>query len=195
MSIEQAMSTLGERHLKMDVGSLLAGARSAALLKYDLPLERVGQPTGLGAEDDHRQGNLRVRVLEGESLPARPDGSACEPVVTVTVGELTRRRVRRTDPGASGPAVVWGEIFDFDGVSASAQVVLDVWDQGSGRGPPDLLGKAVISLTECREGVPHTFFKNLLEGKLAARLLFSFDELPPPEEEQAQYDAALAARQ
>jgi hypothetical protein len=29
----------------------------------------------------------------------------------------------------------------------------------------DLLGKAVLSLSECRPGVPHTYFKHLLEGK------------------------------
>ena len=49
---------------------------------------------------------------------------------------------------------------------AAAQVVVDVWDCSSQGGRPDLLGKAVMSVSECRPGVPHTFFKNMLRGKL-----------------------------
>jgi len=65
------------------------------------------------------------------------------------------------------------------------QVVIDVWDRSSRGGPPDLLGKAVISLSECRAGMPHTYVNNLLEGKLVVRLLFDFSPLPSVEDEEA----------
>eukprot|EP00966_Prymnesium_polylepis_P134965 3119091-Prymnesium_polylepis.1 len=73
--MEQAVTTLGSRHLKLSddaVGKLLAGVDGTALLRYDMPLERTGQgssqpPT---SELDHRPGNLRVRVLEANDLPA-----------------------------------------------------------------------------------------------------------------------------
>ena len=42
-------------------------------------------------------------------------------------------------------------------------------------------------------GVPHTYFKHLLEGKLVLRVLFDFNELPPVEEERMQYEASYAA--
>jgi len=185
------------RHLKLD-GEQLAGVRTAAVLRHDLPLQRAGQGTASRDPDDkdldHRQGNLRVRILEAEGLPNRPDGAACEPYVTVTNAELTRRRVRKTAPGA-GSDVRWDEAFDFEGTSACAQIVIDTWDRSSQGGPPDLLGKAVVSLSECRPGIPHTFFSNLLEGKLVVRLLFDFASLPSPEEEEAQMAQILGLSQ
>ena len=50
---------------------------------------------------------------------------------TVAVAELTRRRTRRTRTLGPGPSVAWGEAFDFEGTSACAQVVVDVWDESS----------------------------------------------------------------
>jgi Ca2+-dependent lipid-binding protein len=143
------------------------------VLRYDLPLARPGEAAGtsssLTAAADHAPGNLRVRIIEAEGLAARADGSRCEPYVTVAVAELTRRRVRRT-ASARGGAYVWQEAFDFDATSACAQVVVDVWDQPKDS-PAELLGKAVLSLGECRPGVPHTYFKHLLEGKLVRGIL------------------------
>jgi len=69
---------------------------------------------------------------------------------------------------------------------------VDVWDQPA-EGPADLLGKAVLSLSECRVGVPHTYFKHLLEGKLVLRLLFDLDDLPSEEQEMAEFEAQYAA--
>ena len=167
------------------------------VLRYDLPLARPGEAAGAlslatDADADYRQGNLRVRVLNAEGLPARADGSACEPYATVVIAELTRRRTKRTRT-ASGSTFEWGEAFHFEATSACAQVVVDVWDRPSAAAPADLLGKAVLSLSECRPGVPHTYFKHLLEGKVVLRILFDFGELPSEEEEQAQYEADYAA--
>ena len=166
------------------------------VLRYELPLARVGEAAGSSgfaadADADHRPGNLRVRVLQAEGLPVRADGSACEPYATISVAELTRRRTKRTSVG-SGSSVEWDEAFDFESTSACAQVVVDVWDRPTD-GSADLLGKAVLALAECRPGVPHTYFKHLLEGKLVVRLLFDFAELPSEAEEQAQYQAEYTA--
>jgi Ca2+-dependent lipid-binding protein len=165
------------------------------VMRYELPLASAGEAAGASsslADADHTPGNLRVRVLEAEGLATRADGSACEPYVTVAVAELTRRRVRKTSAAVRGADVRFDEAFEFDATSAAAQVVIDVWDR-PGSGPANLLGKAVLSLGECRAGVPHTYFKHLLEGKLVLRLLFDFDELPSEEEELAQYAAEYAA--
>ena len=143
---------------------------------------------------DHRPGNLRVRIVEAEGLATRADGSACIPYATVTVAELTRRRTRRTRTAGPGPSVTWGEAFDFDAASACAQVVVDVWDAaGEAGGSAELLGKAVLSVGECRAGVPHTYFKHLLEGKVVLRLLFDFADLPSHADEQAAYEAQYAS--
>ena len=72
------------------------------VVRYTLPLAPdagVGAPfvpssllSVPGAADaGHQPGSLRVRLLEAEGLAARADGSACEPYVTVSVAELTRR--------------------------------------------------------------------------------------------------------
>ena len=74
----------------------------------------------------------------------------------------------------------------------SGQVVVDLWDAADGSAEPDLMGKAVISLDECRPGVPHTFFKNMLVGKLAFRVLFDHGDLPDATEEAAQVQQSLA---
>ena len=50
----------------------------------------------------------------------------------------------------------------------------------------------MISLDECRPGVPHTFFKNMLVGKLAFRVLFDHGDLPDATEEAAQVQKSLA---
>jgi len=167
----------------------------AKVLRYDLPLARPGEAAGasssLTAEADHTPGNLRVRIIEAEGLATRADGSHCEPYVTVAVAELTRRRARRTACARAG-SNVWQEAFDFDATSACAQVVVDVWDRPSS-GPAELLGKAVLSLSDCRPGVPHTYFKHLLEGKLVLRLLFDTADLPSEAEELAQFEAEYAA--
>ena len=68
-----------------------------------------------------------------------------------------------------------------------------MWDRPAPAAPPDLLGKAVLNLSECRPGVPHTYFKHLLEGKLVLRLLFDFATLPSEADELAQYEAEYAA--
>ena len=90
--------------------------------------------------------------------------------------------------------MAWDEAFDFDTISACAQIVVDVWDQ-PGDGPAELLGKALLSLSDCRPGVPHTYFNHLLEGKVVLRVLFDFAELPSPADELAayghQYDAMM----
>ena len=159
----------------MDTAALhipsLGSASDVKVLRYDLPLARAGEAVGASgltdASADHQPGNLRVRIIEAEGLASRADGSACEPFVTVAVAELTRRRTRRTAAASRGPNVKWGQAFDFEGTSACAQVVVDVWDRPA-EGPADLLGKAVLSLSECRVGVPHTYFKHLLEGKLVS---------------------------
>ena len=51
----------------------------------------------------------------------------------------------------------------------------------------------LISLSECRPGMPHTFFKNLLEGRLVFRVLFDH-ALPSVDDEEAQYKQALGGR-
>ena len=111
------------------------------VLRYELPLARAGASAGPGLpsldEADHRPGYLRVRIIEAEGLAPRSDGSPCEPYVTVAVAEFTRRRTRRTAAGA-GPNVTWAEAFDFEGTSACAQLVVDVWDKPSG-GAADLI--------------------------------------------------------
>ena len=170
----------------------LAGARSAAVIRHDLPLKYAGKGDAPAREDaDLRPGSLRVSILEAEGLPARPDGSACRPHVVISVAELTRRRCRRT-PSLSGPTPEWNESFDLDEVSGSGQVVVDLWDAADGSAEPDLMGKAVVSLDECRPGVPHTFFKNMLVGKLAFRVLFDHGDLPDATEEAAQVQQSLA---
>ena len=62
-----------QANLKPAVG-MLAGVHGAAVLRYDLPLERAGQASTRPHEDeaDHTPGNLRVRILELDGLPARP---------------------------------------------------------------------------------------------------------------------------
>ena len=144
----------------------LAGARSAAVIRHDLPLKYAGKGGEAREDADLRPGSLRVSILEAEGLPARPDGTACRPHVVISVAELTRRRCRRT-MSLSGPTPEWNESFDLDEVGGSGQVVVDLWDAVEGSGEPDLMGKAVVSLDECRPGVPHTFFKNMLVGKTA----------------------------
>ena len=156
---------------------------AATKLRHDLAAE---------AEDvDLRPGSLRVTILEAEGLPSRPDGTACQPHAVVSVTELTRRRTRRTT-SLEGPAPEWNQSFDLDDVGGSGQVVVDLWDAAAGA-EADLLGKAVISLDECRPGVPHTFFKNMLVGKLVFRLLFDHAPLPDAAEEAAQVQHSLDA--
>ena len=168
---KERMLQAAQPHLKLSDAAVgvLAGVHGAAVLRYDLPLERAGQISSRPQEADHRPCNLRVRILEAEGLPTRPDGTPCQPRITVTVAELTRRRTRRATPSGTGPSVSVNESFDFEETSACAQVVVDVWDEAADGSRSDLLGKAVISLSDCREGVPHTFAKNMLEGKLVRR--------------------------
>ena len=102
------------------------------VLRYDLPLARPGEAAGAlslatDADADYRQGNLRVRVLNAEGLPARADGSACEPYATVVIAELTRRRTKRTRT-ASGSTFEWGEAFHFEAASPSRR-----WSSNSPR--------------------------------------------------------------
>ena len=114
------------RNLKLSDGDteVLAGLRTAAVLRHDMPLQRAGE--GIGRRDpeddelDHRQGTLRVRIISAEGLPARPDGSACEPYVTVANVQLTGRRVRKTTSKV-GVDASWHEVFDFERTSACAQ--------------------------------------------------------------------------
>ena len=172
---------------------------SLSVLRYELPLAKIGEGGaastvfGLPVDADFRQGNLRVHVLEADGLPSRADGSPCQPYATVAVAELTRRRTRRTRTIGSGPNITWGESFDFETTSACGQVVVDVWDKPSETQPADMLGKALLSLCDCRPGVPHTYFKHLLVGKVVIRVLFDFEELPTLEEEAMQYEAQKAA--
>ena len=113
-------------------------------------------------------GNLKVAVLEAEGLPPRSDGSAREPSAVIAVNELTRRRTRR----ASVPVLTKGGLsrpvsFDFEETTVGALVVVDCWDGN------ELLGKAVVSLNDCRFGVPHTHFVSMLSGgRLVVQLLF-----------------------
>ena len=163
------------------------------VLRYDLPLARPGDgagavTTGVALDADHRPGNLRVRLVEAEGLATRPDGTACQPYATITVAELTRRRTRRTRAPGPGPTVAWGAALDFEDASACAQIVIDVFDEARA-GPAELLGKALLNLSECRPGVPHTYFKHMLEGKLVLRVLFDFEPLPSPADEQAAFDS------
>eukprot|EP00965_Chrysotila_dentata_P187120 6171926-Pleurochrysis_carterae.AAC.3 len=103
----------------------LAGVRTTSLLRYDAPIQRAGVAAASREppieDEDFTPGFLRVRILEADGLPNRPDGSCCQPYVTVANTQLTGRRVRRTD-AANGPCAVWGQSFDFDNTSASAQV-------------------------------------------------------------------------
>ena len=135
---------------------------------------------------DTDSGNLRVRVVEAVGLPPRADGTAYEPYTTIAVTDPTRRRTRRT--GA------WGEAFDFERASARALVAVDVWDSAGADAAASLLGKAVLSLAECRPGVPHVVFHPLLEGgELVLRVLFNTRELPSDAEEQAAYEEGMSA--
>ena len=167
------------------------------VLRYDLPLARPGEgagalKSGLALDADHRPGNLRVRIVEAEGLATRPDGNACMAFATVTIAELTRRRSRKTHAPGPGSSVAWDAVLDFEDASASSQIIVDVWDDVPG-GQPELLGKALLSLAECRPGVPHTYFKHLLEGKLVLRVLFDFAPLPSPADEQAAFDQQYGA--
>jgi len=160
---------------------LLAGATTTTLLRNDLSAHLVGAAAAAAdgcPADDPVVGTLRVRVLEAEGLATRPGGAPCVPYATVAVTELTRRRTRRTSAAASGPTASWDESFEFEQTSSDAQVVVDVWDRSDRGGPSDLLGKVVIGVGECRLGVPHTFLKHLLEGKVALRLTFDTKPLP-----------------
>ena len=181
---------------QLGVPSLNEAAGRVTVMRYDPP-PRVGtvaeKGSAEGMELDHRPGNLRVHVLEGEGLATRADGSDCRPYAVVHVNEITRRRSQRTaEVEATGAIATWGEAFDFEDTSACAQIVVDVYDRPSGA-PSELLGKALFTLTECRVGVPHTYFKHLLEGKLVLRVLFDFDELPSLEEEATAYAQQYAA--
>ena len=177
----------------------LAGARSASIVRNDDRAALTAAQSGAAsrdaeaADDDFRPGYLRVRVLEAEGLPSRPGGAPCDPYVVVALCELTGRRARRTAARVGGAAPSWNESFDFDvRTCALAQVVVDVWDRSAAAGgEDDLMGKAVISLSECRPGMPHTFFKNLLEGRLVFRVLFDHAPLPSVDDEEAQYKQAL----
>uniref|UniRef100_A0A7S0Q0P8 C2 domain-containing protein n=1 Tax=Coccolithus braarudii TaxID=221442 RepID=A0A7S0Q0P8_9EUKA len=187
-----AISDLSQ-HLKLSAkqSEQLAGVRSAALVRYDLPMTKAGLGSASREradmdDDDFRQGTLRVSVLQAEGLPLRADGGECAPYVTVSVAELTRRRVRKTTTPVCGVDVMWGEAFDFALTSACAQVVVDVWDRADQNAPADLLGKTVVSVSGCRPGIPHTIFSHLLHGKLAVRLLFDFEDLPDIAAEEAQ---------
>ena len=211
MPLSQAASVLGSG-LKLSAAESerLAGVRTATMLQYDLPVQRLG--AGTAAQDPEPTeaspvvGTLRVRVMKAEGLPSRPDGEPCAPYVTVSVTELTRRRVKRTSAtGARGPDASWDEAFEFEGTGSDAQVVVDVWDRSSVGGTPDLLGKVLITVGECRLGVPHTYLKHLIvrrrpplaphapalmrahppaqEGKLSVRLLFDTAPLPAEADE------------
>jgi len=181
-------------HLKLTEAesTRLAGSRTAAILRHDLPVQYAGEGAStrealLAAGEP---GNLRVSILEAEGLPKRPDGSSCAVHVVVSVAELTRRRARRT-ASLSGSNPRWHEVFEFDGVSGTGQVVVDLVDVADASGEADLVGKAVLTLDECRPGVPHTFFKNMLEGKLAFRVLFDHGALPDAGEEELGVKASL----
>ena len=118
-----ASTAIAAKHLNLS-NDVLADAQ---VVRYELPLARAGEGAAgvpADADADHRQGNLRVRVMMAEGLP---EGS--QPSVTVAVAELTRRRARRTATAARGPNAEWNEAFDFEATSACAQVVLDVWDR------------------------------------------------------------------
>ena len=176
-------------HLKLtDAESTrLAGARTAAILRHDLPVQYAGEgeSTREALLPAGEPGNLRVSILEAEGLPKRPDGSSCSVHVVVS------RQRRRADalgapPRSPGP-------FDFEGVSGTGQVVIDMVDVADASGEADLVGKAVLTLDECRLGVPHTFFKNMLEGKLAFRVLFDHGALPDASEEEIGVKASLDA--
>jgi hypothetical protein len=152
-----------------------------------LPASSVQQPPAptpvlaAPAPVGHGYGLLRVRVIELSDLPARADGSARDPYAAVAVNELTRRRTRRTHtPRVNFPNVEWDEAFDFERASSGALVVVDLWDKLAD-GRSELLGKALISLDDCRLGVPHLVLSKLaFGGTLAVRvLLVGSDELLP----------------
>ena len=114
---------------------------------------------------------LRVSVLEVNGLACA--GKLC---AKVSVTELPcRRRTRRTAANATtqdGQRVEWGDEFVFARTSANAIVVVDVWDQ-SASAAGELLGKGLIHVVDCRPGVPHTFWFNLLvDGNLIVRVEF-----------------------
>ena len=127
-------------------------------------------PAPQAPSGDASHGRLRVCVLEVEGVSTRADGSARAPYATVAVTELTRRRTRRTS--------TWGEAFDFEGTSAGALVVVDVWDPPTGGSPAELLGKAAVSVEDCRPGVAHLSLSKLLDGgQLALQVLFDEDRI------------------
>ena len=141
--------------------------------------------------------NLRVSVIEAQGLPACRSGSGGWPYATVAVIDLTRRRSRRTaaasQQGSSASDVVtWGEAFDFPGVTAEATVVVDVWDPPSDdagvSSRAELLGKVVVSLSECRPGIPHMHVAPLLLcGHVVLRVLLDHGPLPSAADEEAAY--------
>ena len=184
--------------LEFEAQAQLSSSWTPSVLRQDPPLQYAGEGAATRELDvselDHRQGYLRVRVLAGEGLPARADGRPCVPFTTITLAQLTKRHTQRIAAHGSGPDVSWNEHVDFDSVSACSQVIVDVWDEQVVGGPPDLLGKVVLSLSNCRAGVPHTYFKHLLEGKIVLRLLFDTDPLPSAEEEEEGIEAILGGR-
>ena len=195
-AVRRSLARPVSHHLKLtDAESTrLAGARTAAILRHDLPVQYAGEgeSTREALLPAGEPGNLRVSILEAEGLPKRPDGSSCSVHVVVSVAELTRRRARRT-ASLSGPSPGWHEVFDFEGVSGTGQVFIDMVDVADASGEADLVGKAVLTLDECQPGVPHTFFKNMLEGKLAFRVLFDHGALPDASEEEIGVKASLDA--
>eukprot|EP00967_Tisochrysis_lutea_P135929 scaffold241832_cov29-Tisochrysis_lutea.AAC.5 len=122
---------------------------------------------------DQRLGTLRVWVLEAKGLQRRAAATPSQPYATVALNELTRRRVRRTRAAPAGPSPSWREAFDFGQASLNGQVVVDLWDSPDSSAPAELLGKAVVSVSECRLGVPHTMIKHMLQGQLVRMLISS----------------------
>lgn len=135
-------------------------------------------------EDGGRRGRLRVQLVELDGLPARDDGSARQPYAMVALIDGPWRRTRCTDapePRASG-AWAAGAAVEFERASAEALLVVDVKDSVSKAAPKhdgaacisadEIVGKAVVSLSECRPGVPHVFIVPLLAGQLVLQLHF-----------------------
>lgn len=148
-------------------------------------------PTVLPTAADAHFGNVRVRLVEAEGLP----GGCAGVIPTVAVTEATRRRTRRGKLAALERGVTsasWMQGFDFPCTSRDGQVVVDLMEHrpATADGPPSrVLGKVVVDLCECRDGIPHVVLKPLVlgAGQLVVRVLFDVSELPSEAEEMAAY--------
>lgn len=124
---------------------------------------RVMRARGLPPKDEGAE--TRAALRAGRPPPAGPSALASAYCV-VTLDDLHRRQRARTRviPGSCAPC--WEEAFTFEGASAEAAIVLDVFDADP-FGDDDFLGKATLQLGGLpRDGSAVERTVRLIEGAL-----------------------------